>query len=354
MKAVKRFKRALFKRRPELMESIFGGASRIVQPPLSMRHHSSLARSRSDDTDSRRPVEGALTSEGIHRDIEIGENLDRLPQTVDEVAIAVKPKAEPEPGPGPGPDPPKAYERQRLDVKTLSPPAEKGNKGQAHDPLEDTLFLFIGTGSDDFDEAKTPNPNEMPVVSESPGAIEMNVYEQAYQEEIERIMSERNRQRAPTLYLTRRVDDISSIREAVRACVEEHLREHKDRFDEQRERIEIRRDRALEIYRTEGKRGVASYGKQGLSRLAARAKDEARRQVEEASRKREERKKGKERGEKEEEEGQEEGEVVARIKNSNEDLVIVRKKGVEGAGAGAGAGESAGEHITVQQAKGEA
>ena len=72
MKAVKRFKQMLFKRRPELMESIFGSTSRIVQPPMAMRQHSAvLVRSRSEDTSDRRPIEGALTSEGIHRDIDI-------------------------------------------------------------------------------------------------------------------------------------------------------------------------------------------------------------------------------------------------------------------------------------------
>ena len=73
VQAVKRFKQLLFRRRPERLDGILGSASRIVQPPLSMRP-SALRKSKSQDTDNRKPVEGVLAAEGVHRDI---DNHDR-------------------------------------------------------------------------------------------------------------------------------------------------------------------------------------------------------------------------------------------------------------------------------------
>lgn len=67
---MKRFKQLLFRRRPERLEGILGSASRIVQPPLSMRP-SALRKSKSQDTDNRQPLEGALTTEGVHRDVTV-------------------------------------------------------------------------------------------------------------------------------------------------------------------------------------------------------------------------------------------------------------------------------------------
>ncbi|OSS43674.1 hypothetical protein B5807_11555 [Epicoccum nigrum] len=72
VQAVKRFKQLLFRRRPERLDGILGSASRIVQPPLSMRP-SALRKSKSQDTDNRRPVESVLAAEGVHRDGDIHE-----------------------------------------------------------------------------------------------------------------------------------------------------------------------------------------------------------------------------------------------------------------------------------------
>jgi hypothetical protein len=72
VQAVKRFKQLLFRRRPERLDGILGSASRIVQPPLSMRP-SALRKSKSQDTDNRRPVESVLAAEGVHRDADVHE-----------------------------------------------------------------------------------------------------------------------------------------------------------------------------------------------------------------------------------------------------------------------------------------
>jgi [calcium/calmodulin-dependent protein kinase] kinase len=82
-------------------------------------------------------------------------------------------------------------------------------KGHAHDPLEDILFLNIGTGEDCPEQ--TP---EHYIVSESPSNVDINVYETAYQLEVERLMETRKLQgRRPTLYLTRRVENIKYLRD---------------------------------------------------------------------------------------------------------------------------------------------
>jgi [calcium/calmodulin-dependent protein kinase] kinase len=201
MKAVKKFKQLLVRKRPELMEGIFGRASRIVQPPLSIHP---LSRSRSTDTDDRRPVEGALTSEGVHRDIPVSGGMKRLPEHLDHVATF---------GGTPATKSSRWADRLKLSSrrkqeKPEEPAARKeSGKGQAHNPLEDTLFLGVGAGGED-----TPlESGEFSAVSESPGAVDVNVYEKAYQEEIEKILA--NKDTRPMLYLTRRVEGNKDIRD---------------------------------------------------------------------------------------------------------------------------------------------
>ena len=96
----------------------------------------------------------------------------------------------------------------------ISPRSDTG-RGHAHDPLEDTLFLSIGSSSD----SPAQLPGDIPVVSESPGVVDMNVYEKAYEEEIQRILAAKATGHRPTLYLTKRVEGTK------------HLREHKDITD---------------------------------------------------------------------------------------------------------------------------
>lgn len=189
MKAVKRFKQLLVRKRPEVMEGIFGRASRIVQPPLSINP---MNRTKSDNTDNRKHTEQALTVEGVHRDIPTSIGLERPPKRVDKPVEVQQSK-----------------ESHQLDEVRLhpSPPEEEkvkrveSGKGQAHDPLEDTLLLGIGAGGDDT----SIHPGDFNAVSESPGAVEGNIYEMAYQEELERILA-RQESRKPTIYLTRRVE----------------------------------------------------------------------------------------------------------------------------------------------------
>ncbi|KAL5121634.1 hypothetical protein ACEQ8H_000320 [Pleosporales sp. CAS-2024a] len=239
VRAVKRFKQLLFRRRPDRLEGILGSASRIVQPPLSMRP-SLLRKSKSQDTDNRRPVEGALSTEGVHHEIKADDHNRKMPNKMDSMAY-VKPGFRQEivgrrqPSKGAITSSPNSPQAPGLtDAKVIhesmsyrpvpspqsttmpglisssGPSTPTLGKGHAHNPLEDTLFLNIGTG-----EESLPQPEDGCVVSESPSNVDMNVYEIAYEEEVQRIIAQRKDQyRRPTLYLTRRVENVKSIRDS--------------------------------------------------------------------------------------------------------------------------------------------
>lgn len=202
---------------------------------------SGLRKSRSQDNDDRRPIEGALAAEGVHHDIEIDNDIRRLPQGIDRVAYekpsfrsAFSSSRSPtksslsslpvSPQPVSIPDAKVVHENMSyrpgpskpITVPTgpvSSAPGTPLGKGQAHDPLQDTLFLDIGTGED-----SVQGGDQSHIVSESPGAVDINVYETAYREEVDRILLRQREAsvsatpvRRPTLYLTRRVENVKSI-----------------------------------------------------------------------------------------------------------------------------------------------
>jgi [calcium/calmodulin-dependent protein kinase] kinase len=224
------------------MEGILGSGSRIVQPPQQIRP-SVKRKSKSQDTDNRRPIEGALTTEGVHHVINIDDNDRRVPQTIDELVSENHGRRAPfaaqsasknflptnpimsEPAPmteattvleSSSYRPPMSQPIPIHSFSNSSTPSTPVGKGHAHDPLEDYLYLNIGTGED------FPPQEDNMVVSESPSNVDMNVYETAYQEEVQRILKQKEGQevqegqepsRKPTLYLTRRVEYGKSIRE---------------------------------------------------------------------------------------------------------------------------------------------
>lgn len=179
---MKRFKQLLFRRRPERLEGILGSASRIVQPPMSMRP-SMLRKSKSQDTDDRRPIESALTREGVHHEIKIDDNNRKIPEVMDEMAYVKRSRPEiakrtvtktpiissPSTPQSPSiPDTkvihdnmsyrggPPSSQTTTLPglVPSSGPSTPTLGKGHAHDPLEDTLFLNIGTGEDALPSAE--------------------------------------------------------------------------------------------------------------------------------------------------------------------------------------------------------
>lgn len=251
MKAVKKFKRLIDPTKPESpMQSILGQGyeSNFVEPPLEMEPDESFSdfpvpnKTHSLDADYRKTWERESVIKGHH------------------------PPREFSPFNGPPPDnnrPTASAQLERKDSGSVrsfdfrGDPTEEtpqspqvplsrassattkrsveGTRGHARDPLEEDFpFLFIGPSSytgthpaedpasleaDEFISAEpadtdmvSAEPSEMmdvdPIVSESPGAAEFDIYETAYRKEIERIRARTfpREGTTPKVYLTRRVD----------------------------------------------------------------------------------------------------------------------------------------------------
>ncbi len=212
MKAVNKFKSLLWRRRPELMTGILGQDVRIVQPPLqlSSKDDKPLNRTQSFDVDNRRPTERALVSEGVHYDVEAQDTNEPIPllHRMDS-AVSIKPAA------------PTLQNEQHIShhkgqhsigSANTPPPLDtrrsqsSGERGHARDPMdEEPLWLGIGPGED------IDIPPETPICAESPTAAEFNIYDTAYQREVERIREAQGHQ--ATVYLTRRVDSKKAYKE---------------------------------------------------------------------------------------------------------------------------------------------
>lgn len=177
----------------------------MVQPPLALsrsgKHHHQKARS--VESHDRHPIEGPLAAEGVHRDIDLSNFNESFAGGNENAGT---PFSTP---PSNGPHSPQPFDKTTpaspsLDVPTQplpipgSPrPKEHTGNGQAHNVFAGYPFLAIGPSGD----SPPPDP---PAVSESPPAAEINIYEDAYHREIQKIR-ERHGQEAK-YYLTRRVD----------------------------------------------------------------------------------------------------------------------------------------------------
>ena len=217
MKAVKKFKNAIARKRPRGMESILGKDTRIVQPPVSMdptdfNRPPLLHKTRSVDTHDRRAVEGALVTEGLHRDISLDKKEGPIEKR-DDTAISTILRTptwsstirseEPDSS---SPESPKRDLKadpklHRFAHAHTFPQIGHQGKGQAHDPLEDHLYLNLGPGI----SSRPPSP---PAVSESPPPAGIDIYETAYRKEVERLRAAQGR--SATLFLTRRVEKMES------------------------------------------------------------------------------------------------------------------------------------------------
>lgn len=107
-------------------------------------------------------------------------------------------------------------ERERFLKGSPSGPQKLvGEKGHAHDPTdEEPPFLGIGTGEQDaFASGDIPTAD---VMSDSPTAVHFNVYDRAFEEEVNKIKrstSRKGRQgTSTTLYLTKHVRDEKKFR----------------------------------------------------------------------------------------------------------------------------------------------
>ena len=231
MKVVKRFKSRMSERRGQFMDGILGRESRLTAPPHSMRHG---YQSRSQDTHDRRPLDRILVTSGVNRNVEVNDAGEAVPPDMEHLTMVASPEGDDDADFVKRIDETEAHYKQRLETLTHQPsygsrsatetrtgseleesfkrrsrtfPVDGHLKGHAHDPLEDTLFLHIGH---DPSGLQTNDDLDYPMVSESPPAVEMDIYEQAYQEEMERILERRGRE--PSIYMTRRVEHREDIR----------------------------------------------------------------------------------------------------------------------------------------------
>lgn len=229
------------------MQSILGGdyEAHFVEPPLemepdefSMEDSMSIANSKSQslDTYNREAIERDSVLQGYHHQhdgagrvqppgISAGaHSKPAIPEFTDELQTAWSPRSA----------------SPRMSLSRTNSAATKQSvertRGHARDPLEEEFpFLFVGpstyTGSSPndtndsqpsliFEEpessltSETPETHLMeedgpiPIVSESPGAAEYDIYETAYRQEIDRIRRSTipHRGTVPKMYLTRRVD----------------------------------------------------------------------------------------------------------------------------------------------------
>ncbi|WPH00783.1 calcium/calmodulin-dependent protein kinase kinase cmkC-like protein [Acrodontium crateriforme] len=213
MKAVQRFKKLVLAKRPHVREGIFGRDFRMVAPPGSIsdpgritKTHAKAATNKQlapvndrmdvDEDDLRRSLDKMIvqnpTTATPADQLDEDETIAQFHQkpdsshrsfTTDPTEHKIKPTSR----------------ARTFDV-------DEHAAGHAHDPLTETLFLDIGAGPD---EARQGSDSPHPIVSESPPGIDIDIYEQAYQDEMKRIMEKRQ---GPSLYLNRRVDHRHDIK----------------------------------------------------------------------------------------------------------------------------------------------
>lgn len=261
IKAVKKFKRLIDPHKEEApMQSILGGEyeAHFVEPPLEMEPDESFEmsnsmpmanKSQSLDTYNREALERDNVLRGYHHQRgEIGRGrppgIDGVNLNKNELGSISSTRAL-----GGSFDDPQTVSTAQSALSRTNSAATKrsveGTRGHARDPLEEEFpFLFIGpstyTGSSHTDTidsqpapifeepestltSETPHTQlaeeedgPVPIVSESPGVAEIDIYETAYRQEIERIRERSipRRGTAPKMYLTRRVegrDDVTRL-----------------------------------------------------------------------------------------------------------------------------------------------
>ncbi|KAL2444154.1 Calcium/calmodulin-dependent protein kinase kinase cmkC [Exophiala dermatitidis] len=243
MKAVRKFKALLDKNKPPVLKSILGDQldAHFSQPPAMI--DSAASKTLPHKSHSFHEFDGAHMGNLPERE-ELEQGMSHLHMrpvptlSIDDTTIA---EAEPEKSAAESRPAGFASESStdtdegltkvqtlgdsdELDLQKLPPfrsmkvhantTDDMGHRGHAHDPLEDHLYLRIGPSTfsgtspqSDEDGGYLPD-EEGYIVSESPGAADVDIYETAYRDEIERIMARAKEQnKEPDVYLTRRVDE---------------------------------------------------------------------------------------------------------------------------------------------------
>ncbi|KIV85654.1 hypothetical protein PV11_01323 [Exophiala sideris] len=241
IKAINKFKSLLEKNKNRPMTSILGdqGDGHFSYPPAAMRKEDNSTRGEAQD--ARDSADQNSHEHAANDDLPqkvTGLNLQPAPSR--SVGDTTKVKKEDQSVPQPSKRRalfrdgstdtedaglPTISEIEKLDpqhlppFRPLQPHAhtiyEVGHRGQAHDPLEDHLYLYVGpstysgvSSQDNDGDTFMPDEDGAPIVSESPGAADVDIFETAYRDEIERIVAQaKEHNKEPNVYLTRRVDE---------------------------------------------------------------------------------------------------------------------------------------------------
>ncbi|ESZ95013.1 BcCMK3, calcium/calmodulin-dependent protein kinase [Sclerotinia borealis F-4128] len=271
MKAVKKFKTKLERKTPNAISETLGKGIRVLHPSMGMdeQRESALHRSKSVDLEDRRLIEGALAAGGVHHDgtYPSADGIRTITSKMDSSTIAM--------GEEPKDKVNSHQEITKLDSSdsTIKHPElqeqHSGDKGQAHDPLdEQPLYLGIGAGVDDDDSLDAPAQE---LIAESPTAADFSIYDTAYQKEVERIRAAQGH--TATVYLTRRVDhkkEYKADRNMIR------LPHHADMKGRIQEGWKGLLDRAQENKDELTIHGKLTEGHQALSELVSKAVENTR------------------------------------------------------------------------------
>ncbi|TGO11453.1 hypothetical protein BTUL_0109g00190 [Botrytis tulipae] len=206
MKAVKKFKSKMEQRRPNAISETLGKGIRVLHPSMGMteQKESALHRSKSSDLEDRRVVEAALAAEGVHHDgtypsadgpRTMASRIDSSSTiVVDEEPIVKKVQSR---------SIAKTDSSNSIEKRPEFREQQSGDKGHAHDPLDEQP-LYLGIGAGVGEDGDPLNEAVQELIAESPTAADFNIYDTAYQQEVDRIRAVQGH--AATVYLTRRVD----------------------------------------------------------------------------------------------------------------------------------------------------
>ncbi|KAK6611147.1 CAMKK/META protein kinase [Botrytis cinerea] len=176
---------------------------------MAEQKESALHRSKSSDLEDRRLVEAALAAEGVHHDgtYPSADGPRTMASRMDSSTTIV---VDEEPiGKVQSHSTAKINSHNSIEKRPEFREQQSGDKGHAHDPLdEQPLYLGIGAGVGQDDDSLNEPVQEL--IAESPTAADFNIYDTAYQQEVDRIRAVQGH--AATVYLTRRVDHKSEYK----------------------------------------------------------------------------------------------------------------------------------------------